>query len=198
MASPEPTPTDPVAITFGEAWKVQHEVGPQLDHDPLCSSVPGHSAISGPGLLCDCGAMEAEVRRRRSADPTRPVPGPTREQIREALDDIFKIAAALARHEPFRGDDVADQVSDRTYDNFTRLATRLVQARDVLRSSPSLLPARPSPTDDDPAGVLSADQVELLRQAPAGQDVTARTQLAVSHENLRALLASHPKFPHSP
>ena len=53
-------------MTFGEAWDVQHTVGPSLDHDPKCSSVPGHHPLSGPALLCDCGAIEKEWKRRKS------------------------------------------------------------------------------------------------------------------------------------
>lgn len=45
-------------IDFPTAWRVQKEVGPTLDHHPRCSSVPGWCRMSGPGLLCDCGAVE--------------------------------------------------------------------------------------------------------------------------------------------
>lgn len=48
------------SITFGEAWEIQHTVGSSLDHAPKCSSVAGHHPLSGPHLLCDCGAIERE------------------------------------------------------------------------------------------------------------------------------------------
>lgn len=56
---------EPDSLTFGAAWDIQHTVGPSLDHDPKCSSVPGHHPLSGPALLCDCGAVEREWERRR-------------------------------------------------------------------------------------------------------------------------------------
>ncbi len=102
------------------------------------------------------------------ADPTQPVPGPTREQIaeaivanigrdcddvnaaadavlallparpsptddaaRKALDDIFKAAAALARYQPFSGDD-ADRVSDQTLTNITAIAGRIADSRNLV------------------------------------------------------------------
>lgn len=54
-------------VTFPEAWAVQHEVGEKLEHHERCSSVPGWHPLSGPALLCDCGAVEAEALRRRSS-----------------------------------------------------------------------------------------------------------------------------------
>ncbi|TXH18687.1 MAG: hypothetical protein E6R03_01710 [Hyphomicrobiaceae bacterium] len=56
---------DGAAIDYPTAWAIQHEVGPTLPHHPRCSSVPGWSSLSGPGLLCDCGAIEKEWQRRR-------------------------------------------------------------------------------------------------------------------------------------
>jgi hypothetical protein len=53
-------------LTFGDAWDIQHSVGPSLDHDPKCSSVPGWHPLSGPALLCDCGAIEREWKRRHA------------------------------------------------------------------------------------------------------------------------------------
>lgn len=47
------------------AWAIQREVGASLNHHAQCSSVPGWCSLSGPGLLCDCGAVEAEWRRRQ-------------------------------------------------------------------------------------------------------------------------------------
>lgn len=59
-------------IDYPTAWDIQRSVGATLDHHPRCSSVPGWDPISGPGLLCDCGAVVAEWERRRCvvADPT--------------------------------------------------------------------------------------------------------------------------------
>lgn len=57
---------DGTTLDYPTAWKIQHEVGPQLMHNPRCSSVSGWSPVSGPGLLCDCGAVEAEWRRRKN------------------------------------------------------------------------------------------------------------------------------------
>lgn len=53
-------------LDYPTAWKIQREVGASLVHHPRCSSVPGWSAISGPGLLCDCGSIEREYERRLS------------------------------------------------------------------------------------------------------------------------------------
>lgn len=44
---------------YPSAWEIQNTVGPTLDHDPHCSSVPGWSVLSGAGFLCDCGAVLA-------------------------------------------------------------------------------------------------------------------------------------------
>ena len=51
-------------LDYPTAWAIQKEVGETLDHHPNCSSVPGWHALSGPGLLCDCGAVEREWERR--------------------------------------------------------------------------------------------------------------------------------------
>ena len=47
------------------AWWIQNNVV-DLTHNPKCSSVPGWHPLSGPGLLCDCGAVEREWKRRRA------------------------------------------------------------------------------------------------------------------------------------
>ena len=43
-------------LDFPTAWKIQREC--QLEHHANCSSVPGWHPMSGPGMLCDCGAVE--------------------------------------------------------------------------------------------------------------------------------------------
>ena len=50
-------------LDFPTAWLIQNDRGTELRHHPLCSSVPGHDPISGPGLLCDCGAVPKEWER---------------------------------------------------------------------------------------------------------------------------------------
>lgn len=59
---------DGTDLDYPTAWAIQKEVGESLDHHPKCSSVPGWSPISGPGLLCDCGAVEREWERRRASE----------------------------------------------------------------------------------------------------------------------------------
>lgn len=54
-------------LDYPTAWEIQHEVGPSLVHHNRCSSVPGWSPMSGPGLLCDCGAVRLEWERRVAA-----------------------------------------------------------------------------------------------------------------------------------
>lgn len=49
---------------FPTAWAIQAEL-PESAHDPKCSSVPGHHPLSGPHLLCDCGAVQGEWERLR-------------------------------------------------------------------------------------------------------------------------------------
>ena len=56
---------DDSPLDYATAWAIQKEVGPTLDHHPNCSSVPGWHKLSGPGLLCDCGAVEREWKRRQ-------------------------------------------------------------------------------------------------------------------------------------
>ena len=58
----------PKIFDFPTAWAIQNEVGPSLDHHPRCSSVPGWDKLSGPGLLCDCGAVQKEWMRRNKED----------------------------------------------------------------------------------------------------------------------------------
>jgi hypothetical protein len=58
---------DGTDLDYPTAWAIQKEVSPALDHDPRCSSVPGWHKLSGPGLLCDCGAVEREWERRNAA-----------------------------------------------------------------------------------------------------------------------------------
>lgn len=61
-------------MDYPTAWALQREVGEKLDHHPRCSSVPGWDPLSGPGMLCDCGALLAEFKRR--TEPTdAPAPG---------------------------------------------------------------------------------------------------------------------------
>lgn len=55
----------PNYIDYPTAWAIQRERGTTLPHHPKCSSVPGHDPLSGPGFLCDCGAVEREWQRIR-------------------------------------------------------------------------------------------------------------------------------------
>lgn len=48
-------------LDFPTAWEIQR--AGLLTHDAKCSSVPGWSLLSGPGLLCDCGAVRKEWER---------------------------------------------------------------------------------------------------------------------------------------
>ena len=46
-------------LDFPTAWDIQREVGHELPHDELCSSVYSLA------FLCDCGAVPNEWDRRR-------------------------------------------------------------------------------------------------------------------------------------
>ena len=46
-------------LDFPTAWEIQNEVGRDLPHDELCSSV------YSVAFLCDCGAVPNEWERRR-------------------------------------------------------------------------------------------------------------------------------------
>ena len=46
-------------LDFPTAWDIQREVGHELPHDELCSSV------YSVAFLCDCGAVPNEWERRR-------------------------------------------------------------------------------------------------------------------------------------
>lgn len=48
---------------YPTAWAIQRDRGDKLEHQPRCSSVPGWHPISGPGILCDCGAVAREWKR---------------------------------------------------------------------------------------------------------------------------------------
>lgn len=54
---------------YPTAWAIQKDRGEVLNHHPRCSSVPGWDPISGPGLLCDCGAVVSEWERLRALTP---------------------------------------------------------------------------------------------------------------------------------
>ena len=45
-------------IDFPTAWDIQKNHLTVPDHEDGCSSVEGWHPLSGPGLLCDCGAIE--------------------------------------------------------------------------------------------------------------------------------------------
>jgi hypothetical protein len=60
-----PEPLNRTVLDFPTAWAIQEAGG--LTHHPRCSSVPGWHALSGPGLLCDCGAVRAEWTRLLAA-----------------------------------------------------------------------------------------------------------------------------------
>lgn len=51
---------------YPAAWAIQSTRG--LIHLPRCSSVPGWHPLSGPGLLCDCGAVVSEFERIRGSE----------------------------------------------------------------------------------------------------------------------------------
>jgi hypothetical protein len=67
-------PTDPADvrrhdfIDFPLAWALQRDIGNSSPpHNKRCSCVAGWHAMSGPGFLCDCGAIQKEWRKRRRA-----------------------------------------------------------------------------------------------------------------------------------
>ncbi len=45
-------------IDIPAMWWLHDQITEHLD--PRCSALPGWSPISGGGLLCDCGAIQAE------------------------------------------------------------------------------------------------------------------------------------------
>lgn len=46
------------------AWAIQEgKLGRPITHNEKCSSVPGWHPLSGPALMCDCGAVHDEWRR---------------------------------------------------------------------------------------------------------------------------------------
>ena len=53
-------------LDYPTAWAIQRAEGTTLDHHPRCSSVPGWDPLSGPGFLCDCGAIIARWEERRA------------------------------------------------------------------------------------------------------------------------------------
>lgn len=54
-------------VDYSTAWAVQHEGVEKLTHHPKCSALPPW------GLLCDCGAVEREVLRRRTLPTELPL-----------------------------------------------------------------------------------------------------------------------------
>ncbi len=51
-------------LDFPTAWAIQRRGG--LEHHSRCSCVPGWDPISGPGFLCDCGAIVKEWKEKYS------------------------------------------------------------------------------------------------------------------------------------
>ena len=66
-------------LDFPTAWDIQREVGHELPHDELCSSV------YSVAFLCDCGAVPNEWERRRQllddASSQSDVPNPQRDDV---------------------------------------------------------------------------------------------------------------------
>lgn len=44
-------------LDYPTAWIIQKGYVRELSHHQQCSSVPGRHPMSGPGFLCDCGAV---------------------------------------------------------------------------------------------------------------------------------------------
>lgn len=65
-----PEPFNEQLLDYPTAWAIQSRGG--LTHHPRCSSVPGWDPISGPGLLCDCGAVIEEYERLKSEPREEP------------------------------------------------------------------------------------------------------------------------------
>jgi hypothetical protein len=65
----EPMRRCPDYPDFPTAWAIQHDRGETLSHGERCSSVPGWSPISGPGFLCDCGALVTEWEKIAATEP---------------------------------------------------------------------------------------------------------------------------------
>lgn len=138
---------DNPGLTFGDAWEIQHTVGPSLDHDPKCSSVPGHHPLSGPALLCDCGAIVREWKRRNATDPApapseiptprtqefhRTVKGTPLERYWSAIGKMEELERELADYVAFRKQSAAewlDQVVN-TDKRVSRMKIELAEARE--------------------------------------------------------------------
>jgi hypothetical protein len=73
---------------------------------------------------------------------------PTNDALRQAMDIVLNTAAQIVRCEPFHGTD-SDNVSDRTIENFGRLGTRLMEARETIRAEVERLRAAAPASDDD-------------------------------------------------
>lgn len=58
----------PAFLDIPTAWAIQKRGG--FEHDPKCSSVPGHHPLSGPHFLCDCGAVISEWEKSLAGFPT--------------------------------------------------------------------------------------------------------------------------------
>lgn len=66
----------PTYTDFPTAWAIQRLAATgyiKLAHHERCSSVPGWHALSGPGFLCDCGAVAGEADRRRALSSSQGV-----------------------------------------------------------------------------------------------------------------------------
>ena len=82
-------------IDFPTAWAIQGEGG--LAHAARCSSVPGWHPLSGPSLLCDCGAVVDEWNRRQVAEwPPWQLRAPAGRALLLALDDSGRTVRDLA------------------------------------------------------------------------------------------------------
>lgn len=76
MSEPSETPQLAPAIVravkvcgycdYPAGWAIQQTR--MIEHHPRCSSVPGWHPLSGPALLCDCGAIEKEFQRIRESE----------------------------------------------------------------------------------------------------------------------------------
>lgn len=56
----------PDFLDYPTAWAIQKYA--DIQHNAKCSSVPGWHPFSGPGLLCDCGAVVGEWERLKGGE----------------------------------------------------------------------------------------------------------------------------------
>lgn len=101
-------------LDFPTAWEIQRQE--RITHHEHCSSVPGWHPLSGPGFLCDCGAVEREWERLKAQNEQEmamvQLSGDAALLIRDFIAENWDDFLLHASHEDFTEKEAHDLVAE--------------------------------------------------------------------------------------